>query len=58
MGRGIVARANTEGGAGRITVYVPPELAMKAKAYCFANDRTISDVAGEMLMTALERLPR
>jgi hypothetical protein len=55
--RGIVARANTEGGAGRITLYVPPELALRLRAYCFAQDRTISDVAGTMLVEALERLP-
>jgi hypothetical protein len=54
--RGIVARTNTAGGAGRITVYVPPELALPLRAYCFANDRTISDVAGEMLVKAFERL--
>jgi hypothetical protein len=52
--RGLVPRANGQD-AGRITVYVPPALALRLKQFCFDCDRTMSDVAGEVLVDALER---
>jgi hypothetical protein len=51
--RGVVQRATGE--VGRVTVYVPTELALRLRKYCFERDRTISDVAGELLIEALER---
>lgn len=51
--RGVVQRATGE--VGRVTVYVPTELALRLRKYCFERDRTISDVAGEVLIEALER---
>ena len=52
--RGLVPRANGQE-AGRITVYVPPALVLKLKQFCFDCDRTVTDVAGEVLVEALER---
>jgi hypothetical protein len=52
--RGLVPRADGRE-AGRITVYVPPELALRLRKHCFERDRTMTDVAGEVLVEALER---
>jgi len=52
--RGLVPRANGQE-AGRITVYVPPTLVLRLKQFCFDCDRTVTDVAGEVLVEALER---
>jgi len=52
--RGIVTRSGGKE-AGRVTVYVPPDLALRLRKYCFEHDRTITDVAGEILIEALER---
>jgi hypothetical protein len=51
--RGLVSRADGRE-AGRITVYVPPELALRLRKYCFERDQTITDVAAEVLVQALE----
>jgi molybdopterin-guanine dinucleotide biosynthesis protein A len=51
--RGIVPRSGGRE-AGRITVYVPPDLALRLRKYCFDHDRSITDVAGEVLIEALE----
>ena len=51
--RGIVPRSGGRE-AGRITVYVPPDLALRLRKYCFEHDRSITDVAGEVLIEALE----
>lgn len=53
--RGLVPRANGRE-AGRITVYVPPDLALRLKKYCFERDTTMNEVAGNVLIEALERL--
>ena len=52
--RGIVARAGGRD-AGRITVYVPSTLALRLRQYCFERDRSMTDVAGEVLVAALEQ---
>ena len=52
--RGVVHRAGGRE-AGRVTVYVPTELALRLRQYCFTHDRTMTDVAGEVLVEALER---
>lgn len=51
--RGLVARAEGRE-AGRITVYVPPDLAIRLRRYCFERDLTMTDVAAEVLVEALE----
>jgi hypothetical protein len=53
--RGLVPRANGRE-TGRITVYVDPDLAIKLKKYCFDRDTTMNDVAGKVLVKALESL--
>jgi hypothetical protein len=52
--RGVVQRADGRE-AGRITVYVPTAVALRLRQHCFEHDQTISDVAGEVLVEALER---
>jgi hypothetical protein len=52
--RGLVPRSNGRE-AGRITVYVPPELALRFKQHCFERDQTMTDVAGELLIEALKK---
>jgi hypothetical protein len=55
--RGLVPRADGRE-AGRITVYVPPELALKLRAYCFERDLTMTNVAAQVLVAALQQLLR
>jgi hypothetical protein len=52
--RGVVQRADGRE-AGRLTVYVPASLALRLKQHCFEHDRTVSEVAAEVLVDALER---
>lgn len=52
--RGLVPRADGRE-AGRITVYVPPELALRLRTYCFERDLTMTDVAAQVLVAALEQ---
>jgi len=52
--RGVVQRAGGRE-AGRITVYVPSELALRLRQFCFEHDRSMTDVAGEILIEALEQ---
>lgn len=52
--RGVVTRADGKE-AGRITVYVPVDLALRLRQHCFELDMTMSEVAGKVLVDALER---
>jgi len=52
--KGLVQRADGHE-AGRITLYVPADLGLWLRRHCFETEQTMSDVAGRLLISALEQ---
>jgi hypothetical protein len=50
--RGRVTRSDGSE-AGRVIVYLPSDIALRLRRYCFENGRAITEVAGDMLRDAI-----